>query len=189
MRKDAPGEAAVGRRALGTGSRAWPAWASRRVTRVHHRVFRFIFTAETAISVFCHLSDSASGSTRPEDIMETTALVVLGRSVSLSAESTHYKCHSQDIARDLNFRPTAQHRPHFIPQLEPRHILSLQHFQSICVLRCTRFCCSRVLLHPKICCVPQIWQWARRSCTSGASLAKLHGHTAIQEDAETGTGR
>ena len=64
--------------------------------------------------------------------METTVLVVLGWSISLSADQIYYKCYSQDIVQDLNFRPTAQHKLNFIVKLEPFHISSVTLLKHLC---------------------------------------------------------
>lgn len=68
--------------------------------------------------------------------LETTVLVVLGWRVRLSADWIYYKCYSQDVMRDLNFKPATQHKLHFIVKPETFQ-LHLQHLQNIHVLHCT----------------------------------------------------
>lgn len=68
--------------------------------------------------------------------LETTVLVVLGWRVRPSADWIYYKCYSQDVMRDLNFKPATQHKLHFIVKPETFQ-LHLQHLQNIHLLHCT----------------------------------------------------
>lgn len=93
--------------------------------------------------------------------METTVLAVLGQNISLSADYIHYKCYSQDIMQDLNFRPTAQHKLNFFRKLEP-------------------FCISSITLVKHLCLplYPAPFLWFYSTPTFAACLRFLHGEGA-----------